>query len=134
MKLGDNLTNPVALIDQLYANGAAAVVLFNRFYQPDINIENMEHMSGEIFSNASDLANPLRWIGIASAVVDKIDWCSQSRICSKSDSCRRFSCGSVQCNLSKHQRIHRRSQPFPLRLDGKKRIQQYHSIQRQTEY
>ena len=39
MKLGDNLTNPVALIDQLYANGAAAVVLFNRFYQPDINIE-----------------------------------------------------------------------------------------------
>ena len=41
MKLGDNLTNPVALIDQLYANGAAAVVLFNRFYQPDINIENI---------------------------------------------------------------------------------------------
>ena len=39
MKLGDNLTNPIALIDQLYANGAAAVVLFNRFYQPDINIE-----------------------------------------------------------------------------------------------
>ena len=73
MKLGDNLTNPVVLIDQLYANGAAAVVLFNRFYQPDINIEKMEHMSGEIFSNASDLANPLRWIGIASAVVDKID-------------------------------------------------------------
>ena len=33
MKLGDNLTNPVALIDQLYANGAAAVVLFNRFYR-----------------------------------------------------------------------------------------------------
>lgn len=67
-------------------------------------------MSGEIFSNASDLANPLRWIGIASAVVDKIDyasfrWCSQSRISSKSDSCRRFSCGSVQRNLSKHQRI-----------------------------
>ena len=47
MKLGDNLTNPVALIDQLYANGAAAVVLFNRFYQPDINIENMEQISGE---------------------------------------------------------------------------------------
>lgn len=31
MKLGSNLTNPVALINQLYANGAAAVVLFNRF-------------------------------------------------------------------------------------------------------
>ena len=57
MKLGDNLTNPVTLIDQLYANGAAAVVLFNRFYQPDINIENMEHMSGEIFSQITNAAN-----------------------------------------------------------------------------
>ena len=39
MKLGDNLTNPIALIDRLYANGVAAVVMFNRFYQPDIDIE-----------------------------------------------------------------------------------------------
>ena len=62
------------------SNGAAAVVLFNRFYQPDINIENMEHMSGEIFSNASDLANPLRWIGIASAVVDKIDYAASGGV------------------------------------------------------
>ena len=31
MKLGSNLTNPVALVNQLYANGAAAVVLFHRF-------------------------------------------------------------------------------------------------------
>ena len=44
MKLGDNLTNPIALIDQLYANGAAAVVLFNRFYQPDIDIEKMNKL------------------------------------------------------------------------------------------
>ena len=80
MKLGDNLTNPVALIDQLYANGAAAVVLFNRFYQPDINIEKMEHISGEIFSNASDLAIPLRWIGIASAVVDKINYAASGGV------------------------------------------------------
>ncbi len=80
MKLGDNLTNPVALIDQLYANGAAAVVLFNRFYQPDINIEKMEHISGEIFINASDLAIPLRWIGIASAVVDKIDYAASGGV------------------------------------------------------
>ncbi len=80
MKLGDNLTNPVALIDQLYANGAAAVVLFNRFYQPDINIEKLEHISGEVFSNASDLATPLRWIGIASAAVDKIDYAASGGV------------------------------------------------------
>ena len=50
MKLGDNLTNPIALIDQLYANGAAAVVMFNRFYQPDIDIEKMAQSAGSVFS------------------------------------------------------------------------------------
>lgn len=74
MKLGDNLTNPIALIDQLYANGAAAVVLFNRFYQPDINIEKMTQVAGNVFSNEADLAKALRWTGIASAAVSKIDY------------------------------------------------------------
>jgi len=74
MKLGNNLTNPIALIDQLYANGAAGVVLFNRFYQPDIDIEKIEHISGEVFSRSSDLYNSLRWVGIASSVVNKMDY------------------------------------------------------------
>lgn len=80
MKLGDNLTNPVALIDQLHANGAAAVVLFNRFYQPDIDIDKMEHTSGNVFSNAADLSMPLRWIGIASSLVNKIDYAASGGI------------------------------------------------------
>ena len=74
MKLGGNLTNPVALIEQLYANGAAAVVLFNRFYQPDINIEKMTHTVGNVFSNEADLSRSLRWTGIASAAVCQIDY------------------------------------------------------------
>ena len=80
MKLGDNLTNPIALIDQLYANGAAAVVLFNRFYQPDINIEKMIQVSGNVFSNESDLSKALRWIGIASAAVNKLDYAASGGI------------------------------------------------------
>lgn len=74
MKLGGNLTNPVALIDQLYANGAAAVVLFNRFYQPDINIETMKQTTGNVFSNEADLSRSLRWTGIASAAIPHIDY------------------------------------------------------------
>ena len=80
MKLGSNFTNPVALIDQLYANGAAAVVLFNRFYQPDIDVEKMEHTSGDVFSNASDLSTTLRWIGISSSLVSKIDYAASGGI------------------------------------------------------
>ena len=80
VKLGSNLTNPIALINQLYANGANAVVLFNRFYQPDINIEKMIQVSGNVFSNEADLSKALRWIGIASAAVNKLDYAASGGI------------------------------------------------------
>ncbi len=74
VKLGNNFTNPIALINQLYANGANAVVLFNRFYQPDINIDTLSYAPGEVFSNPADLCNGLRWTAIASAQVPQMDY------------------------------------------------------------
>ncbi len=73
VKLGSNLSNPVNLAERLYAHGANAVVLFNRFYQTDIDIEKMEYSSGSVFSSATDIAVPLRWTGIVSAAVRNID-------------------------------------------------------------
>lgn len=74
MKLGNNLTNPVTLINQLYANGAAAVVLFNRFYQPDFNIDTLTYSSSNVMSSTNELADRLRWTAIASAAVPQIDY------------------------------------------------------------
>ncbi len=74
VKLGMNLTNPVALINQLHANGADAVVLFNRFYQPDINVDTLAYSAGEVFGSPSDLSNGLRWAAIASAQVPQADY------------------------------------------------------------
>jgi dihydroorotate dehydrogenase (fumarate) len=69
MKLGDNFTNPVALIHQLRAHGADGVVLFNRFYPTDINIDKVEQCAGKAFTTEADLSKPLRWTGIASAAI-----------------------------------------------------------------
>ncbi|MCD7899944.1 MAG: dihydroorotate dehydrogenase-like protein [Bacteroides sp.] len=80
MKLGNNLTNPVALITQLCANGASAVVMFNRFYQPDIDIDKVEQTAGQVFSNGSELANSLRWIGITSSIVDGISYAASGGV------------------------------------------------------
>lgn len=80
MKLGNNLTNPVALINQLKANGAAGVVLFNRFYQPDINIEKMTQTSGAVFSTEAELGQTLRWLGIASGLVSQMDFAASGGI------------------------------------------------------
>ena len=73
MKLGNSFTNPIKLIDQLYANGADGVVLFNRFYQPDIDIEKMIHTSGPVLSHSSEFSNTLRWIGFAAGANNKVN-------------------------------------------------------------
>jgi len=39
-------------------------VLFNRFYSPDFDIEKLEVVSSNVFSNPSDVTISLRWIGI----------------------------------------------------------------------
>ncbi len=74
MKLGNNFTNPIALINQLYANGAAAVVLFNRFYQPNININTLEFTNSNVTSSPNELADKIRWTAIASAKVPQLDY------------------------------------------------------------
>ena len=101
MKLGMKLTNPVALIAQLYANGAAAVVLFNHMYQPDIDVEKMEHRAERYSSSRRVISLVALEVGIASSQVDKIDYAvsrrgTSTRGCGESD-IERSSCrGGVQ--------------------------------------
>lgn len=74
MKLGGNFTNPVMLVNQLHAHGAAGVVLFNRFYQPDIHIGTLTFGTAEVTSSPHELADRLRWTAIASAAVPQMDY------------------------------------------------------------
>ncbi len=73
VKLGSMLTNPVSMTSKLKACGVKGVVMFNRMYQSDIDIDSMEYISGSILSSADDLATPLRCVGITSAKVNGID-------------------------------------------------------------
>ncbi|MFC2098373.1 dihydroorotate dehydrogenase-like protein [Bacteroidota bacterium] len=73
MKLGQNFTNLVNLVDLLYHRGIDGVVLFNRFYSPDINIKELRMTSSEVFSSPSDLRYSLRWVAIVSSLVDQVD-------------------------------------------------------------
>jgi dihydroorotate dehydrogenase (fumarate) len=73
MKLGQNFTNLVNLVDLLYHRGIDAVVLFNRFYSPDINIRELRMTASEVFSSPTDLRYSLRWVAIVSALVEQVD-------------------------------------------------------------
>ena len=138
MKLGDNLTNPIALIDQLYANGAAAVVLFNRFYQPDINIEKMIQVSGNVFSNEADLSKALRWIGIASAAVNKLDYAASGGIHSPEGVVKAILAGASAVEIcsvlyQNSATIIEEYIPLPQLVDGPQRYGNHQPVQRYSE-
>jgi dihydroorotate dehydrogenase (fumarate) len=80
VKLGNHFTNIPAFVNKLYGRGAKGVTLFNRFYSPDIDIESMNFTSAEVFSNSSDIMHSLRWVGIVSSLVDKIDICASTGV------------------------------------------------------
>lgn len=44
--------------------GADGLVLFNRFYQPDLDLETLEVTPHLVLSNSFDLRLPMRWIAI----------------------------------------------------------------------
>jgi len=73
VKLGNGFSNITWMVDQLYRRGVAAVVLFNRFYAPDINTDDMSFSSSEVLSSPAEIRNSLRWIGIVSSQVGQLD-------------------------------------------------------------
>lgn len=64
VKLSPFYTSLPNLAANLSEAGADALVLFNRFYQPDIDTENLEVISSLHLSNSSELLLRLRWLAI----------------------------------------------------------------------
>ena len=64
VKLAPFYTNLAALAKRLVAAGADGLVLFNRFYQPDIDIESLTLRPNLLLSTPHDLRLPLRWIAL----------------------------------------------------------------------
>jgi dihydroorotate dehydrogenase (fumarate) len=64
VKLSPFLTALPNIAKRLANAGAKGLVLFNRFYQPDIDLETLEVVPNLVLSNSNDLRLPLRWIAI----------------------------------------------------------------------
>lgn len=64
LKIGHYFTNLPMFVSKLKALGVDAVTLFNRFYEPDIDIERMMIGVASVFSLPTDLRQSLRWTGI----------------------------------------------------------------------
>lgn len=73
VKLGMHFTNLTWMVEELSVRGASGIVMFNRFYAPDIDTDNFTMGSAEVLSSPADIRNSLRWVGIISSEVPKID-------------------------------------------------------------
>ncbi len=66
VKLSMFHTSPANFTQAIEGAGAKGVVLFNRFYQPDFNIEELEVRPQLKLSDSSELLLRLRWLSIIS--------------------------------------------------------------------
>jgi dihydroorotate dehydrogenase (fumarate) len=64
VKLSPYFSSLANLAGQLAEAGASGLVLFNRFYQPDVNIETLEVAPRLELSTSTELRLPLRWVAI----------------------------------------------------------------------
>lgn len=64
VKLSPFFSNMANMAKRFDEAGANALVLFNRFYQPDIDLEELEVVPNVLLSTPQSLRLPLRWIAI----------------------------------------------------------------------
>ncbi|MCK5338668.1 MAG: dihydroorotate dehydrogenase-like protein [Bacteroidales bacterium] len=64
IKISYYFSNLGRAIKVLSKTGVEGIVLFNRFYSPDIDLDKMEIISTNVLSTPQELSTSLRWIGI----------------------------------------------------------------------
>ena len=64
VKIGAQFSNLTNFVPRLVRAGANGVVLFNRFLEPDIDLEKLQITPQLVLSNRHELRLPLRWIAI----------------------------------------------------------------------
>ncbi len=64
VKLSPFSTSLPNFAKRLTEAGADGLVLFNRFYQPDFDLDNLEVLHSLVLSTSDELRLPLRWVSI----------------------------------------------------------------------
>jgi dihydroorotate dehydrogenase (fumarate) len=70
VKISSYFPNLINFIINLSKTGIDGIVLFNRFYKPDIDVENIKLFSENIYSNEYEYLETLRWTAIVSGKIN----------------------------------------------------------------
>jgi len=93
MKLSPYFSATANMMNRLVQNGADGLVLFNRFYQPDLDLENLEVTPHLVLSSSVEMRLPMRWIAILYGRLD-VDFALTSGVHTSDDALKAVAAGA----------------------------------------
>jgi len=85
LKIGPRFSNILYMVDQFYSRGVKGVVMFNRFFEPDIDPDELAIIAAPVFSTVEEMRYVIRWIAMASAMDIKINISASTGVRSGND-------------------------------------------------
>ena len=79
VKFGSNFTSIAKMANIISKEGVSGMVLFNRFYQLDIDVDNIKLVEGNPLSSSNEMSTSLRWITLLSSRI-KCDFAATTGI------------------------------------------------------
>lgn len=79
LKISYHFSGLAEMIKKLSWTGIKGLVLFNRFYNPDIDVEKFTVKPGNLYSTPQEISTSLRWVGILSDRI-QTDICASTGI------------------------------------------------------
>lgn len=95
VKLGNHFTNIGNLAFRLSMAGAAGLVLFNRYYNPTIDVESMKVVAGTALSVEEENSDTLRWINILSSEGIPVELSASTGVHTSEDVVRQLLAGAT---------------------------------------
>jgi dihydroorotate dehydrogenase (fumarate) len=70
IKISYYFSNLADMVKKLSSTGIKGITIFNRFYSPEIDVENQMVTVADVLSSPTDYLLPLKWTGILSGKMD----------------------------------------------------------------
>lgn len=94
VKLSPYYSSLTQFSSELEALGVEAQVLFNRFYQPDIDLDELEVVPSLSLSDSSELPLRLRWLSVLKGALSKTDFALSGGAHTARDVIKAIMCGA----------------------------------------
>ncbi|MCK7529718.1 MAG: hypothetical protein MZV63_00985 [Marinilabiliales bacterium] len=109
VKIGLRFSNLLNFAWQMHNHGASGIVMFNRFYEPDFDINNLNVVPASVLSNPVEQRYVLRWVGMLSAQDTKMDISATTGVYTGEDAIKYLLAGATTvqvCSALYKQRFH----------------------------